>query len=76
MMLIHKAGRFHDPYRGDGRFVSFNFGRGFLLLALRRRWHFHRYTDAFKSRWYVGPLEIEFSAPLATPPAKEPRHDD
>lgn len=54
-----RYGRFHDPYRGDGFFMSFRTKDGFLLLAVRRRWHFYRITLDFKRRWYLGPFEIE-----------------
>lgn len=54
-----KAGRFYDPYRGDGLFISFRRKGGFLLLAVRRRWHCYRVRTESKRRWYLGPFEVE-----------------
>ena len=56
-----RHGRFYDPYRGDGCFVSFRIPDGFLLFGVRWRWHFYRVDLDFKRRWYFGPFEIEKS---------------
>lgn len=54
-----RYGKFYDPYRGDGYFISFRIKPGFLLLGIRWRWNF-RYADlGHKWRCYIGPLEIE-----------------
>ena len=54
-----KYGRFWDPYRGGGYFVSFRVTPGFLLFAVRLRWHFYTVDLDNKRRWYIGPFEIE-----------------
>lgn len=49
---------FHDPYRGDGVFVSF----GKWTFAIRKRWHFYWIKPPGKpgyTRFYFGPFEIE-----------------
>lgn len=60
MMLPRRYGRYVDPYRGDGWFASWNFRSVFLTLCIRPlNWHFYRYRDECKRRWYVGPLEVQ-----------------
>lgn len=54
-----RYGRFDDPYRGGGFFVSFRIKPGFLLFAVRLRWHFYTIDLGHKRRWYIGPFEIE-----------------
>lgn len=67
-----KYGRFWDPYRGGGYFVSFRIEPGFLLFAVRLRWHFYTIDLDHKRRWYIGPFEIEKYKRRAHPrPAKE-----
>ena len=57
-----KVARLYDPYRGNGFFLSFRLERGFLTLAFRWRWHFYRFADEHKRRWYFGPFEVELPA--------------
>lgn len=57
-----RCGRFGDPYRGDGWFVSFRTRSGFLLVAVRWRWRFAWVVPPAKPwvrRLYVGPFEFE-----------------
>jgi len=60
-----KVGSFEDAYRGNGVFASVPFRAGYLLIALRWRWHLYTIAAPIKKvrRIYVGPIEIEFPSP-------------
>lgn len=61
MLKLRHYGRYADPYRGNGWYGSWTLRRGvFLTLCFRPfNWHFYRYRDDYKCRWYIGPLEVQ-----------------
>ncbi|MPN61258.1 hypothetical protein SDC9_208993 [bioreactor metagenome] len=64
-MKLNKFGRFVDPYRGNGWFVSWTWVRGYFLVALRpMNWRLD-YLRLPNNRWvrrlYVGPIEFEIT---------------
>ncbi|WP_156923497.1 hypothetical protein [Massilia alkalitolerans] len=58
-----KAGRFHDFWRGNGWFVSFDVRGGWLLFAFRPKcWRLrivHPHAKPDVTRLYFGPFEVE-----------------
>lgn len=55
---------FYDPWNGDGVYHAWKIGTGWLLIALRWRWHLRFTRPPAKPgvwRLYIGPLEIERS---------------
>jgi hypothetical protein len=57
-----KYGRLWDDYRGHGAFVSFPRKDGWLMFAVRLRWHLYWIRPQGKphvARLYVGPFMIE-----------------
>lgn len=64
-MKLNKQGRFTDPYRGNGWFVSWVWARGCFLIALHpTNWRFD-YLRLPNNRWvrrlYLGPIEFELT---------------
>lgn len=62
-MRLNKFGRFVDPYRGDGWFVSWGWDTGHLLIGIRPfNWHWYLVrlpSRPCTQRLYIGPVEIE-----------------
>lgn len=53
--------RFIDQWRGDGFFCSLNWARGWLLVAVRRRWRLAAVRPSTGAlRFYIGPIEVEY----------------
>lgn len=59
-----RTGEAWDNWRGNNRYVSFQFKKGgHLLFALRKQWHWYFVKPHGKpgyKRMYLGPLEIEW----------------
>ena len=64
-MRLNKRGRFADPYRGNGFFISWWIKRGLFLVAIRpKNWHLHYVRPSLQpwvQRLYVGPFEFELT---------------
>ena len=62
-MRLNKLGRFADPYRGDGFFISWGIKRGWFLAAIRpKNWLLYYVRPSpWVHRLYVGPFEFELT---------------
>ncbi len=64
-MRVNKFGRYNDPYRGNGWFLSWMWIRGFFLICLRPfNWHCYYVRPPMKKwvhRLYIGPFEFELT---------------
>lgn len=62
-MRLSKRGRFVDPYRGNGFFISWVTWRGWFLTAIRpKNWHLYYVRPSpWVQRLYVGPFEFELT---------------
>ena len=58
-----RAGKFADPWHGNGVFVALLFRHGWAGVSLRWRWRLAsvRWPEMpEKRRWYIGPIEVDY----------------